>query len=107
MASKAVAKVKDQFAAYRKAASARLAAVKSTPAAKTGRAVASGAVAGALHSYVAFDVAGRAIPLALPLGVAGALLGKGMVQDVGADMIAAGAALFTREELMRMNMAKR
>lgn len=107
MASTKLKKVTEQFSAYRKNAAARLKAVKSTGAAKSGRAAVSGVVAGAIDHYAAIDLAGRSIPFALPIGLAGALFGKGMVAEAGADMVAAGAALFTQGELQRMNVAGR
>ena len=107
MASTKLKKVTEQFASYRKNAAARLKAVKSSGAAKSGRAAVSGAVAGAIDHYAAIDLAGRSVPFALPIGLAGALFGRGMVAEAGADMVAAGSALFVQGELARMGVAGR
>ena len=106
-ASAALTKAKEAGAATRKKLAELRKKYSGRKPVKGGRAAVVGAFAGALHSYVALSVAGRTVPVALPAGVALLALGEDMAADAGADMIAAGMALGTRDELTRMGWARR
>jgi hypothetical protein len=105
--SAALTKAKEATAATRKKLAELSKKYRGRKPIQGGRAAVVGAFAGAVHGYVALSVAGRAVPVALPAGVALLALGDDMLADAGADMIAAGSALATVDELRRMNLARR
>lgn len=107
--SAALTKAREAAAKATKRARETAAKYKGTRPVKLGRAAVAGAVAGGIHSMVALSVGGRSVPLALPLGIAGAVFTApgDMLNDVAVDMVAAGSALLVVDEWKRMGWAKR